>query len=63
MGDVRHDKPKCTFGRSATERDAAAARLEDRLQREMAYGLGVDIAALTVDEVVGPILAARGSAD
>lgn len=38
-------------------------RLEDCLQREMAYGLGVDIAALIADEAIGPILTARGSAD
>jgi hypothetical protein len=48
---------------TAAERTEAAARLEDCLQREMAYGLGVENAMRVVDEVLGPILAARALGD
>jgi len=40
---------------------AAAERIEGCLQREMAYGLGVEVAARVVDELIAPILAARAS--
>jgi hypothetical protein len=45
------------------EREMAAIRLEDCLQREMNYGLGLNAAAHVVSEVVEPILSARASSD